>query len=450
MSERTNDPSTHVIPRLPSLQFTSVDLHVIDGPDRGTSLRLAPGVTHVGTAAGCQLRLTDATVSRVHCEVRVRADGVRVVDCGSTNGTEVEGVEVHEANLRSGNMLRIGASALRVDFADQPLIVTLSTRESFGSVLGASAEMRRVYSMMEMVAPTDTTVLVQGETGTGKEVVARAIHDASKRSQGPFVAVDCGAIAENLIESELFGHVRGAFSGAVADRRGLFEEAEGGTIFLDEIGELPLVLQPKLLRVLEMREARRVGANTTRKLNVRVIAATNRALAQSVNDSTFREDLYYRLAVCEIALPPLRARREDIPILANEFYARITESTDRLPDAILGSLAGRSWPGNVRELKNFVERSACLGWSQVAGATQPPASPPPVPVLEGLVPVHLSLKAAREVWTAQFESLYVAALLRRTGGNVTKAAEYAGVNRRYLHRLIAEHGIRGARGGEEG
>jgi transcriptional regulator with PAS, ATPase and Fis domain len=446
MSSSSDQGPTHAIRRPPSLKFAAVELTVVDGPDRGASLRLPMGATRVGTIEHCGLRLSDPTVSRLHCEVRVGND-VRVVDSGSTNGTSVDGVVVLEAKLSAGCSLVVGATTIRVTFGEQPLALTLSPRESFGDVLGASTEMRRVYALMERIAPTDATVLIQGETGTGKEVVARAIHEASKRRRGPFVAVDCGAIAENLIESELFGHVRGAFSGAMTERRGLFEEADGGTIFLDEIGELTVSLQPKLLRVLEMREVRRVGANTTRKVDIRVVAATNRPLAGSVNDRTFREDLYYRLAVCEIGLPPLRARREDVPMLANAFYRRITGTEDALPDAITASLAARSWPGNVRELKNVVERSTALGWSQLQAtrASAPKPERDPVPLLDAIVPTQLPLKEAREVWNDQFEALYVSSLLKRTGGNVTRAAEHAQVNRRYLHRLIAAHQIRGVR-----
>jgi transcriptional regulator with GAF, ATPase, and Fis domain len=441
--------TTHVLPRLPTLVFAAVDVRCVDGPDRGKQARLEPGTTRVGTAAGCKLRLGDSSVSRVHCEVRVETDGVQITDCGSTNGTFVDGVEVNEARLASGSIVAIGTTRLRVDIGQESLSVTLSARERFGEVVGASAAMRRVYALMEMVASNESTVLIQGETGTGKEVVARAIHDESGRAEGPFVAVDCGAIAESVIESELFGHVRGAFTGAVSDRRGLFEEARGGTVFLDEIGELPLALQPKLLRALESREVRPIGSNATRRLDSRVIAATNRPLARSVNDGTFREDLYYRLAVFEIALPPLRARREDIPMLANHMYARLTGASEPLPEPLLATLMARSWPGNVRELRNFVERGAAmsLAYSQGVSAT---LEAPSAPMLEAFARADLPYKEARLSWISQFELAYVSELLRRTGGNVTRAAELAGVSRRYLHQLISQHRIRGVRGETEG
>ena len=304
--------------------------------------------------------------------------------------------------------------------------------------------MRRLYSILEKVAPTDSSVLIQGETGTGKELVARGIHDGSPRAKAPFVVVDCGSIAENLIESELFGHVRGAFSGAVSDRRGLVEEASGGTLFLDEIGELPPALQPRLLRVIETFEVRRVGGNTSKRVDVRIVAATNRPLAPSVNDGSFREDLYYRLAVVELHLPPLRARREDIPLLAEHFFRRYAGDKEPLPPELLSSLKSRAWPGNVRELRNYMERSVSLGYSAQGGGTNAAnaAAALPADPAAPVVPIHLPLKDARAAWTEQFELVYVKALLAKAEGNVTRAAELAGINRRSLQRLIVSLGIR--------
>jgi DNA-binding NtrC family response regulator len=414
---------------------------VVAGPDAGREQRLEPGATRIGTAPSCALRLTDPAVSRLHCELHVEPDGVRVVDSGSTNGTWLNGVRVTEAHLADRARLELGKTAIAVESRERAIELPLAPRERFGPLLGSSAAMRRVFHVMATVAPTSSTVLVQGETGTGKELAALAIHEASRRAGGPFVALDCGSIAEHLIESELFGHVRGAFTGATSDRTGIFEEAAGGTLFLDEIGELPLSLQPKLLRALEEREVRPVGTNTRRPVDVRVIAATNRPLAVAVNQGSFREDLYYRLAVFEVVLPPLRTRRDDIAALANHFYAHVTGKDLELPPEILASIEGRSWPGNVRELRNFVERSAILGWGftePVASATLAAGSPS----LESFATTELSLKEARERCVTQFEAIYVTQLLRRTAGNVTRAAEIAGVSRRYLHRLITERGIR--------
>ncbi len=424
-----------------SQPLAGLDLVVVEGPDRGARVRVAAGVTRIGTATSNTLRLNDRAVSRVHCELRLRANMVQLIDAGSTNGTFAEGVRISDAELGAGGVFRVGSTAIRLEANDAETRVPISHRDRFGELLGGSIAMRRVYAVLERLAATDTTALIHGETGTGKELAARAVHDASRRASGPFVTVDCGAIAENLIESELFGHVRGSFSGALADRKGLFEEAHGGTLFLDEIGELPLSLQPRLLRALEAREVRRVGANTSKPIDVRVLAASHRSLAQSVNNGTFREDLYYRLAVVEVELPPLRARREDIVVIAQRFYERFSGSEDGLPDVLVSAVQSRAWTGNVRELRNFIERSVTLG---VPGHGVPQAGmrmASPVDA-SSLVPVHLPLREARVAWMEQFERHYVEALLRRAGGNVTRAAEMAGVHRRSLQRVIASLGGR--------
>ena len=445
MVYRPTDMTTEVMEESARLVYPDVELLVIEGADRGLKCRLEPPAIRIGTGAASHLRLQDRTVSRLHCEIRIVGDAMRIFDSGSTNGTYVDGVRVYEASLAAGATVRVGATLLTVATGRESCSVELSARHQFGDVIGASTEMRRLYAILEKIAPTDTTVLIRGETGTGKELVARAIHDASARARFPFIVVDCGAIAENLIESELFGHVRGAFSGAVSERRGLFEEANGGTLFLDEIGELPASLQPRLLRVIETFEVRRVGGNTSKRVDVRVLAATNRSLTESINAGTFREDLYYRLAVVEVELPPLRARRADIPLLAQHFLRRYGGDKESLPSEMLGSLASRAWPGNVRELRNFIERSVSLGYGPTpalpTGLAAKPDAPLPAEV-ETIVPTHLPLKDARAAWTEQFEMLYVKALLAKTKGNVTRAAELAGINRRSLQRLIAGLGLR--------
>lgn len=445
--------TTEVVPSLTSAlsalrgnQIPKYDLLVLGGPDKGARRTIDPGGLTIGTSHICQFRLSDPTVSRIHCEIRIHEDGARIVDSGSTNGVVVDGVRIQEATLAPNSTVELGETTIRVEQADQLMGFEVSPNAQFGGVLGQSTQMRRLFSILERAAPTDATVLIQGETGVGKELVARAIHDMSRRAEGPFVVVDCGAIVENLIESELFGHVRGAFSGAVGDRRGLFEEAHGGTLFLDEIGELPASLQPRLLRVLENREVRRIGSNVPKKIDVRVLAATNVPLAQSVNSGDFREDLYYRIAVVEAYLPPLRQRKDDIALLARHFYRRYAGEDAELPEGFEATLKSRAWPGNVRELRNFVERSVSLGWS---GPSGPKATAPAVTVTEmsqqsvaSIVPIHLPLKDARNVWSEQFELLYVKALLEKTRGNVTRAAELAGVHRRSLQRLIAGLNIR--------
>jgi transcriptional regulator with GAF, ATPase, and Fis domain len=443
VSEYEEDATARVAPGKRSLRLLSVELVVVDGAARGQRASVRAGVGRIGTAEGCELRVADPTVSRLHCEVRVRADSIALKDHGSTNGTIVGGVRVRDADVPTGTLVRLGNTVVRIDASDEPSFVELSARESFGELVGASVEMRRVYAVLERVAATDATLLVEGETGTGKDVVARSVHAASPRARGPFVPIDCGAIPANLIESELFGHVRGAFSGAVSDRKGVFEEADGGTLFLDEIGEMPLALQPKLLRALETRSIRRVGAPSARPVNVRLVAATNRDLARCVNEGTFREDLYYRLAVVEVTLPPLRARPDDVPVLARHFHERLAPGEAALPADFTRMLAARSWPGNVRELRNFIERSVSLGFVPAASRSQ--ASPRIDPAsIEALVPLHLPLKEARQAWTESFEGNYVRAMLRKTGGNVTRAAELSGVSRRFLQRLAARLGVRAA------
>jgi transcriptional regulator with PAS, ATPase and Fis domain len=439
------DATSRIAPR-PTLRVWSLELVAVDGPSRGATASIASGAARVGAAHGNDLVLADPTVSRVHCEIAQRGDALVLRDLGSTNGTWVEGLRLRDGDVPPGAIVRVGSSAFRVDVGEEPAFVELSDRASFGELVGASLEMRRLYAVLERVAATDATVLVEGETGTGKDVLARSLHAASSRASGPFVAVDCGAIPENLIESELFGHVRGAFTGATSDRRGVFEEADGGTLFLDEIGEMPLALQPKLLRAIESRTVRRVGSSSSRAVDVRIVAATNRPLARCVNDGSFREDLYYRLAVVSLALPPLRTRRDDIPLLALHFHRAFAGAdAPDLPPDFVARLVGRSWPGNVRELRNFLERSVSLGLVEARPA-RPSRTPAGagLPALDGMVALALPLKEARQAWVESFESVYVRDILRRSGGNVTRAAERAGVSRRFLQRMIARLGIRAA------
>jgi len=436
--------ATTRVPAQAGLRLPSVELVVVEGKDRGKRITVRGSSARIGTAAGSDLGLTDPTVSRVHCEIRVRTGTITLKDQGSTNGTYVGGARIRDADVPAGTVLRVGATSIRVEVGDAPSFVEVSPRSSFGELVGASLPMRQLYAVLERIAPMDTTLLVTGETGTGKDVVARSLHAMSRRKSGPYVPIDCGAIPETLFESELFGHVRGAFSGAASDRRGVFEEADAGTLFLDEIGEMPLALQAKLLRAIETRTIRKVGSNVAKAVDVRIVAATNRDLARRVNEGTFREDLYYRLAVVEVSLPSLRERPEDVPTLAQHFYDKLSPGAGPLPQDFLRVLASRSFPGNVRELRNFIERSVSLGFvsPHASPSVPPPSAERPHAEVDELVPLHLPLKDARQAWTERFEEVYLRAMLKKTGGNVTRAAELAGVSRRFLQRLAARLGIR--------
>jgi transcriptional regulator with GAF, ATPase, and Fis domain len=419
-----------------TLALPGAKLEVVEGPDQGRAVTACARVVRVGKAPDNDLVLSDESVSRHHCEVRLRGSEVRLVDLGSTNGTTVDGVRAVEVILSSASLIRLGSTSIRVSAVSEPLRIELSRRDRFGGLLGTGAAMREVFSVLERVAPSEATVLLEGESGTGKELAAEGIHAHSARVDGPFVTVDCGAIAEGLIESELFGHVRGAFTGAIGDRVGLFEQAHGGTLFLDEVGELPLALQPKLLRALEKRQVRRVGSSETHPIDVRVVAATNRDLAVEVNRGTFREDLFFRLAVVRVKLPPLRQRAEDVPMLVRHFVDCLAPDRVDLSAELVGSLAQRSYPGNVRELRNAVERALALASNKLSDA---PGTPAPSD-LDALI--ELPFKEGSRRLTEEFERRYLERAMRLSGGSVSGAARIAGLSRRHVHNLLRRHGLR--------
>src|SRR5262245_23518189 len=338
-------------------------LVVIKGAQRGTEFVIAGDLFRVGKAPENDLQLDDETVSRVHFEIMRDAKGYLVRDLKSTNGTFLDGAEVKEAYLRAGSVIRIGSSELKFTPFEERIEILPSDKEQLGDMVGRSPVMREIFGLIERIAPTDATVLIEGETGTGKDMVARTIHQLSPRRDAPFIVVDCGAVAGTLIESELFGHEKGAFTGAVTARQGAFELASGGTVFLDELGELALDLQPKLLRVLEQRELRRVGGSKTLKVDLRVVAATRKDLRSEVEKGKFREDLYFRLNVVPITAPSLRDRREDIAPLIDHFLAKLAPpgAIPELSEATRAALYAHDWPGNVRELRNVIERALALG-----------------------------------------------------------------------------------------
>ena len=422
---------------LPGATVQACVIEVVEGPSEKQTWSSQGERCAIGSHERNDLVLADRTVSRFHCEIRLCEDGATVVDLGSRNGTIVDGVPVMEAWLRDGSILRLGETSLQVRFASEAHSIKLSPRTRFGTLVGRSVAMRATFAQLEAAARTDGTVLVVGETGTGKEEVAHSLHEASERADGPFIVVDCGAMPEGLLESELFGHERGAFTGALATRVGAFEAAHGGTIFLDEIGEMPIELQPRLLRVLERREVRRVGSNATRTVDVRVVAATNRDLRTEVNEGRFREDLYYRLAVLEIELPPLRERPEDIPLIAESLLDRMHVDDDAravVTDEVLAGLTRGSWPGNVRQLRNYLAHLVAL--------REPPRGPAMAESGASIVDARVPYEQARRDALLDFERRYLVSLLALHEDNVAEAARTAGMNRAYLYRLLHRHGLR--------
>jgi transcriptional regulator with GAF, ATPase, and Fis domain len=399
----------------------------------------------VGKAPDNQLVLRDKTVSRYHLEI-VRADRWLLVrDLDSRNGTLVGGVRVREAVLEPGAIVTVGDTRLLVRVDLDGAVVAPSASSSFHAAIGQSVAMRHIFGLLEKVARTDATILLTGETGTGKDVLAGSVHAESARRDGPFEVVDCAAISPALIESELFGHERGAFTGAVSAHEGAFERARGGTLFLDELGELPLASQPKLLRVLEARQVRRLGGKRAVDVDVRIIAATTRELREEVRRGAFRQDLYFRLAVVPVHIPPLRERAEDIVLLAEHLLAALGGERLSLSREALTQLRSYPWPGNVRELRNVLERSAVLahaGGDLVIHNVDLAPAPVDGPVAELFAfPEDMTYREARARVEAAFERRFVASILARSGGNVAAAARKAKMDRKYLADLVRKHGL---------
>jgi DNA-binding NtrC family response regulator len=394
----------------------------------------------IGSRAGNDLVLAHETVSRLHCEITADEHGFRLRDLGSTNGTFVDGVRVRDLYLRSGAVIAVGEIAVSFELTGAEREIAISASDSFGDAVGTSAPMRELFASLERAARSEATILIEGESGTGKELLARAVHRASARSGGPLVVVDCGAMPANLLESLLFGHERGAFTGAVDRRIGQLEDAAGGTVFLDELGEIPLDLQPKLLRAIENREIRRVGGREPIALDVRFVAATNRDLAAEVNRGAFREDLYYRIAVVRATVPPLRDRRDDVRPLVREIVRRAAgpERADALLAGISADnwakLESHPWPGNVRELRNVIERSLALGESvSVAPAARGVASSSSS---SGEVDLDRAYGDQKDRWLDRFDRAYILAQLERYGGNISQAARASGLERMHFKRIL--------------
>jgi DNA-binding NtrC family response regulator len=440
----TAAPTAVVADAAPGGLPTRVRLEVVEGPDDGRSLLLQRGSYVVGKSTGCDLVLSDPTISRRHLELVFGNGRLLCRDLGSTNGSWAGGNRFQELELGMGGIVRIGGTSLKVTTPD-PVVAGPPAPEreaDFAGLSGRSARMREVYALCERAAASDAPVLIRGETGTGKAVCAAAIHAKGPRARRPFVVCDLAAASRTLIESELFGHVRGAFTGATTEHPGAFRQADGGAIFIDEIGELEAELQPRLLRALDRRQVKPLGGTAFRTVDVRIIAATNRDLQEEVRRGRFRSDLYYRLNVLRIELPPLRDRKEDIPLLVERFVAEFRHGRRvELPPETLALLAAYDWPGNVRELRNTVERALAMAPDalrlepQLLALDLPGAAD--LPTMQENLPFH----EAKDRLVGAWEREYLAGLVRRTAGNLSEAARRAGIDRPYLYRLLRKHGL---------
>jgi len=415
---------------------------VTEGKDAGKTFDFdpnAPSRILLGSSPACEIRLTDPTVSRRHCAFEPAGLRYKITDFGSTNGTFVDGVAIVEAYVRGDELVRVGSTALRLESGVVPETAPLPSAMRFGRVLGASVAMRRLYPLCERVSRSKVPVIIEGETGTGKEALAESIHEVG--GAGPFVVFDCTTVSPSLVESELFGHERGAFTGAVNSRPGVFEEANGGTLLIDEIGDLDLPLQAKLLRVIDRGELRRVGGQKSIKVDVRILAATRRDLDKAIAAGRFRDDLFHRLAVARIELPPLRERHGDVPLLARHFATGMGAPADALSPEVLARFDDHNWPGNIRELRNAVARLIALGDSNVEARKSSDSWRPPAngggDWLESILSDHPAFAVARRKAIDEFERRYVERILEAHGGNVSQAAKASGLALRYFRIVKA-------------
>jgi DNA-binding NtrC family response regulator len=416
---------------------------IVSGPSTGRRYPVVKERFVVGKDDGCDLVLDAPTVSRAHLEIIRRGETFLVRDLDSTNGTCIDGTRVREAFLSPGAQITAGAVDLLFQAEYESPGPDLQQSEEFGALLAASPAMKSIMGLLRRAAKLGTTVLLRGETGVGKSALARALHDEGPRRGGPFVVFDCGSVPPTLIESELFGAEKGAFTGAVQSRPGACEQAGGGTLFLDEIEELPLELQPKLLRVIEEKEVRRLGATRSVALDLQIVAASKIDLPTAVERGRFRADLYYRIAVIDVEIPPLRERREDLPLLCDHFLkeSQGPHTWNRLTPTLKEQFERYGWPGNLRELRNVLERLQCIGpeGSELGGGG--------AVVKNRELPLALDwqrpFKEAKEDLVDAFEAEYLKRLLDRSSGSIAPAAREAGLNRKYFYDLLRKHGLHG-------
>lgn len=412
------------------------------GPDSERTVALSPDGIVIGTSPECDLVLTDNAVSRRHLRIKPVDSGFSIEDLGSKNGTFMQSVRIIHAIASGGQTIEIGHTQIALELENGTEVYPLSASTHFGSLLGKSLPMRRAFAVLERAAESDASLLIEGESGTGKDLAAETVHAMSSRSQGPLVIVDCGAIPPNLAESELFGHIKGAFTGAEKERVGAFQSADGGTIFLDEIGELDPSVQPKLLRVLEKHQVKKVGENTWSDVNVRIMAATNRDLTMDVESGKFRSDLYYRLSVLKVHLPPLRDRPEDIAPIAKSLVTKLKPDADAesiLSPSVKNMLVSHHWPGNVRELRNVMERLLLFpDWPDLALDGQKHQSRGPASDELASPLFAMPFHEAKRVLTEEFEKKYLSRILEDSDWVVSKAAQRAGIPRQTIHRLMTK------------
>jgi DNA-binding NtrC family response regulator len=412
-------------------------IRVLEGPDVGRQLDIGDGTVLVGSHRNAELQLGDKNISRFHLELQPSAIGLRLIDLDSTNGTFVDDVRLGSVVVTGDVTVRLGsATVLGITSIDVAVDVDVSADDRFGAALGASQAMRALFGLLDRVAATEATVLLQGEPGSGKDLLAEAIHGRSRRHAGPFVVADCATLPPDLAGGELFGHA------------GLIRRADGGTLVLDELEALPLEAQSQLLRVLEKREVRAIGEVTSTKVDLRVIATTRHNLSDAVRTGTFRDDLYYRVAVVRAAVPPLRRRTEDIPLLTRHFLRELQCADVGIPSDLLALMMTYHWPGNVRELRSVVERAISLegalplvpAGDDVGAST---GSPENAAASAHEAMLALPFKEAKAQLIEGFEREYLQHLMNKHAGNLTRAAAEADVDRNYVRRLLQKYGIGG-------